>query len=261
MSNNTNFSLIIPTYNERVNIEYFINTCEEVLNQLSINYEIIVVDDNSPDGTSEVVKKLSNDKKYLKLLTRNENKGLSPSVIDGFKIAKGDVLGVIDADFQHPPKLLGKMLSKINKNDSDIVIASRYTDGSKIENWNILRRISSLTASSFSKLLLNKKLKGVTDPMSGCFLVKSSVYNSENLNPKGFKILLELLSKLKINKIDEVPYSFNLRKHGDSKFGLREIFIYLMQVVKLSIYTKEFLNLKVLLISIIILIILIRIFS
>lgn len=239
------FSLIIPTFNERENIEELIDTCEKVFMDANIDYEILVVDDNSPDKTWEIVQELSRKRIKVKLILRKEERGLSPSVIEGFNAAEGDIYGVIDADFQHPPEIITEMIKKMIKNDSDIVIASRYTQGGKIEDWNFLRRISSLAATSFSKLLLNNSLKNVTDPVSGCFIINSSIYYADNLNPKGFKILLELLAKLNINKIDEVPYSFNLRKHGESKFGSREIFIYLMQVLKLSVHTKEFLNSKV----------------
>ncbi|MEM2913969.1 MAG: glycosyltransferase, partial [Candidatus Bathyarchaeia archaeon] len=124
-------SIIVPTYNERENVQVLI---EKIRSALRDNFEIIVVDDSSPDGTSETVNQLSKTIENLRLVCRKSKRGLASAVIDGFNHANGSILGVMDADLQHPPELLQEMVRKIQEG-ADIVIASRYVKDSRIMDW------------------------------------------------------------------------------------------------------------------------------
>lgn len=228
-------SIIIPTYNEASNIEKLIKELNSTLS--NEKFEIIVSDDNSPDGTSEIVKKL--ESKYpVKLLLRTKDRGLAKSVVDGFKIAKGDFLGVIDADFSHPPSLFKKMIQIIKEKDVDIVVASRLVEGGGTEDWPKSRKLTSYLAG-----LLAKPITPTKDPMSGYFLIKKEVIEQKNLIPRGYKILLEILTKGKYKKVEEVPFTFRDRTAGKSKLTLKVNGEYLRQLIHLYWYkTKKILE-------------------
>ena len=181
-------SVIVPTYNEAENIKKLIPMIDSVLKDY--DYEIIVVDDNSPDGTAEVAKKLA-EQYPVKVLIREKKKGLASAILYGFMNANGDVLGVIDADLQHPPELLGEMAKKI-EDGYDIVIASRYVKGGGTEGWSFHRWLISKVA-----ILLARPLTNVKDPMSGCFLLS-------------YKPLLEILVKNSYSRVIEI-FSYRMR--------------------------------------------------
>jgi len=223
-------SIIIPTYNEAENIRKLIPAiCESLSNH---NFEIIVVDDNSPDGTAEIVKKLKDKYNNIKILKRPRKLGLASAVVDGLKLAEGDVIAVMDADFQHPPDLLPKMLEKI-KEGYDLVIASRYVKGGS-NRTNLIRKIISKGAVISAKILLSK-CRGIEDPVSGFFMVKRDKL-PESFTPLGFKILLEIIEKGKWRSVYEIPYEFKARKRGKSKLNLKEIMLYIKLLLKLSNY-------------------------
>lgn len=227
-------SVIIPTYNEKENIEVLIPKINEVLK--NHEHEVIVVDDNSPDGTANAVLKLRELYKNIKLLKRPRKLGLSSAILDGVKIAKGTYIVVMDADLQHPPEILPRLIEEIEKG-YDIVIASRYVKGGGTEGWSFLRKIISLGAMAIAKILI-PKCRGLSDIMSGFFIIKREIIiNSLNeLNPKGFKILLEILARSKYGNVAEIPYVFKSRYKGKSKLGFKEIFNYLIHVINLSPY-------------------------
>jgi len=210
-------SIVIPTYNESSNIEKVIGKISSVL---SNGYEIIVVDDNSPDGTAEIAKSLSN--KYpVNVVVRNKKSGLASAILTGFKYAKGEILGVIDADLQHPPELMLRLIEKI-EDGYDIAIASRYVDGGGVEGWTFFRRIVSKGA-----IALAKPLTKVRDPMSGYFFLRKGIIHNISFTSKGFKLLLEILVKGNYRNIAEVPYVFTKRMTGNSKLGIGEYWQYL----------------------------------
>ena len=210
-------SIVIPTYNESGNIERII---EKISSVLSSNFEIIVVDDNSPDGTAEIAKSLE-DMYPVKVVVRNRKSGLASAILTGFEHANGEILGVIDADLQHPPELILRLIEKI-ENGYDIAIASRYVDGGGVEGWTLFRRLVSRGAIALAKPLIK-----VNDPMSGYFFLKKEVIDNVSFTPRGFKLLLEILVKGSYKKIAEVPYTFTKRMAGTSKLGIGEYWEYL----------------------------------
>lgn len=228
-------SILIPTYNEKENIPELTKRIWESLS--SIDFEVIFIDDNSPDHTAEVAEKLAEVYGNIKVLRRPSKLGLASAVIDGLRIAKGNIIAVMDADLQHPPELLPIMFEKA-KNGYDIVVASRYVDGGDIEEWTVWRRLVSWSAIKIAQLLL-PKARNVKDPMSGFFLFKKEVINGIRLNPIGFKILLEILVRGKYNSVSEVPYTFKPRRKGNSKLCLEEIFNYILYVIRLMRSNKE----------------------
>src|SRR3989338_2531238 len=130
------FSLVIPTYNEKENIQKLLLLLKDDFDKNEIDGEIIVVDDNSPDGTGQVLEELKTKYQNLKVIHRKRKLGLSSAVIEGFKIATGDILGVMDADLSHPIKKIDKMYQMVMA-DADLVIGSRYVKGGRIEGWNL----------------------------------------------------------------------------------------------------------------------------
>lgn len=225
-------SLVIPTYNEKENIEMLLNSIITVFKENNIKEEIIIVDDNSPDKTALIVKKLQKKYKNIKLIKRKGKLGLSSAVIEGFGIAKGDILGVMDADLSHPPQKIPELLKLICDGKSDICIGSRYIDGGNIKNWPLKRKLISKGAKTLAKPLTNVK-----DPVSGFFFMKKDVIINTTLNPKGFKILLEILVKGKYTTIKEIPFIFVDRKEGKSKMTTKEIYNYINDLSSLYIFT------------------------
>ncbi|HAE36325.1 MAG: hypothetical protein UR85_C0006G0009 [Candidatus Nomurabacteria bacterium GW2011_GWF2_35_66] len=226
-------SLIIPTYNEKENIRILILKLEEEFNLNKIDGEIIVVDDNSPDGTGIILDDLKMKYVFLRVIHREGKLGLSSAVVAGFNLAKGDILGVMDADLSHSPEKVNEMYQEIIKG-ADFVVGSRYIKGGKIEGWNIYRKLLSLGATLFARVYTSVK-----DPMSGFFMFKKDLLLNKEINPKGFKILLELLIKLEYKQIVEIPIVFINRTVGKSKAGTREIIYYLENLIKYLPYKKE----------------------
>ncbi len=224
-------SVIIPTYNERGNLLELISRIDKAFKNAGIKYEVIIVDDNSPDGTADLAMELS--KSYpIKVIKRPGKLGLSSAVLDGLKVAKADIVAVMDADLQHPPEVLPKLYTKIS-DGCDIAIASRYVEGGVIKEWGIIRRLMSQVATLLAHIIL-PCTRGIKDVMSGYFMFKKEIIKDADLNPRGFKILLEILAKGKHNDVCEIPYEFGVRKYGKSKLGSKEIFDYVIHLIKLS---------------------------
>lgn len=211
-------SIIVPTYNERDNITKLIPILSRTLEGYEL--EVIVVDDNSPDGTAIAAEELS--KSYpVKVLKRNGKLGLASAVVLGFQHAKGDILGVIDADMQHPPDYLKNFVLAI-LDGHDIAAGSRYVKGGKLEGWGNFRSLVSWGA-----IMLSKPLTGVKDPMSGYFMLKRRVIEGVSFNPMGYKIFLEILVKGSYDNVTEIPYIFRNREAGESKLKMGEYVNYL----------------------------------
>ncbi len=219
------FSLIIPTFNEKENIKPLL---DKVTNSLeNIDYEIIIVDDDSPDGTGVEVMNYSTINKRVRLIVRKKNKGLSSAVIKGFERAKGELLGVMDADLSHDPSILPSMIKELENND--LVVGTR----SKVVGWPLKRKIISSGASTLAKLFLGVKL---TDPMSGYFALRKNVFErvKDDLNPVGYKILLEIYYHAKPLRVAEAPFVFNDRVNGESKLTSGVMKDYLKQLMSLK---------------------------
>ncbi len=218
-------SLVIPTYNEKENIQNLIKKIQEEFKENKINGEIIIVDDNSPDGTGKILEDLKKKQKNLKVIHRKGKLGLSSAVLDGWKIADGEILGVMDADLSHPPEKIKELFRIIEKGEADFTIGSRYTKGGKIKGWNFKRKVMSKTSTLLSRIYTKVK-----DPMTGYFMIKKEVIKDVDLNPKGFKILLEIIIKGKYQNVKEIPITFINRIEGKSKAGTKEIFYYLQNL-------------------------------
>jgi len=228
-SPNPELSLIVPTYNERENIVPLVERIHKSL--FNYNYELIVVDDNSPDGTSELAKSLSS--KYpVSVLVRTTERGLASAVVAGFNQAKGEVLGVIDADLQHPPEFIPDLLNAI-RGGADVAIASRYIPGGGIEGWTLKRKIISKGAKLPANLLLSSARK-IKDPLSGFFLFRRKVIDGAVLSPTGYKILLEVLARGNVSHVVEVPYTFKERERGKSNLTAKEQINYLKHLYRLA---------------------------
>ncbi|WP_457750837.1 glycosyltransferase [Thermococcus sp.] len=227
-------SVIIPTYNERDNLEELLYRIEEALKDR--DYEVLIVDDDSPDRTWELAQKLS-EKYPVRAIRRTSEKGLSSAVIRGFKEASGDVFVVMDADLQHPPEKIPELLEKIEKG-ADIAIGSRYVPGGKVENWYWYRRLISKGAILIGRLAL-PKIRDVKDPVSGFFALRREVVENAQLNPIGFKILMEILIKGDYKRVEEVPFTFGLRKAGESKLSGKTMVKYLKHVYRLMRWEGE----------------------
>jgi dolichol-phosphate mannosyltransferase len=225
-------TVIIPTFNEEANIRKIVSEVDEVLSKSSLNGEILVVDDNSPDGTIGIVNELKKTKKNLNLIVRPADRGLSQSVADGFVHASSDIFVVIDADLSHPPALIPVMYYGI-KAGNDIVIGSRYMEGGGIKKWPIKRRLISLGATFIGRLLF----PDITDPVSGFFAVRKSVVAQAQLKPRGYKILLEVLGKGVWENDKEIPFEFSDRQIGASKLKIKTIIEYAQQVLDITLYS------------------------
>ncbi|MEM2005987.1 MAG: glycosyltransferase family 2 protein [Zestosphaera sp.] len=221
-------SVVVPTYNERENIHELLSRISRALD--GFEYEVVVVDDNSPDGTAEYAAELSAI--YPVRLVRREGKlGLTSAVIDGAKVARGDYVVVMDADLQHPPEVIRDLLKKADS--CDLVIASRYVEGGGAEGFTFARRVISLGATYLARILI-PHAKGVRDPMSGFFLVRRELLKDlKPVMPKGYKVLLEVLAHREGLKICEIPYTFCSRVRGASKLSRREILNYIKQLLML----------------------------
>lgn len=225
-------SIIIPTYNERENLGALL---ERIFSSLGgLNFEVIVVDDNSPDGTGKLADEIASKRRDMKVVHRERKLGLGTAILDGIRVAEGEFIGVMDADMQHPPELLKTMLEKAGEG-ADIVIASRYVEGGKVDGWSFVRRATSKGALWLSHLLL-PRVRKIKDTLSGYFIFKKSVIEGISLNVKGFKLLIEILARGKYEKVVEVPYTFRARAAGRSKLSLSEKIDYLKQILRLSDY-------------------------
>jgi dolichol-phosphate mannosyltransferase len=227
------FSLVVPTYNEGKNIKRLIKQLCHWLDEVMPGlYELIVVDDNSPDGTWEVAAQLISEYPQLRVMRRVEERGLSTAVIRGWQVARGYVLGVIDGDLQHPPELLLQLWGEI-EGGADLAIASRHVEGGGVSEWSITRRFLSRGAQLLGLVICPEVVSRVSDPMTGYFLVRRACVAGREMNPLGYKILIEVLGRGKIRWIAEVGYVFQERQHGESKVTGKEYIEYIQHLLRL----------------------------
>jgi dolichol-phosphate mannosyltransferase len=212
-------ALVIPTLCEAENIGGLLDHVRQVLDPLNIPYEIVVVDDDSTDGTSSVVSAISEQDPRVRLLVRKGQRGLSGAILYGWKNTDASVLGVMDADLQHPPELLPKLVAAI-QSGRDVAIGSRYTPGGETGSWNPVRKFLSAAAVWVTLPLQRRKVRA-KDPMSGFFMVRRHSVEKIDFMPTGFKLLLEVLVRGQINSIEEIPFAFGLRYRGASKANFK----------------------------------------
>ena len=242
-------SIVVPTYHEAKNLRQLVSRITAALAKHEISHEIIIVDDNSQDGTTEIVDELAAASMPVRCHVRTADKGLSKSVLCGFKQAKGDVLVCMDADLSHPPESLPDLIAPLRREDdpADFVIGSRYVPGGSVsEGWSLLRWINSLAATVLSWPVHHGQVK---DPMAGFFAVPAKIFQrAATVDPIGWKIGLELLVKCRCTKIEEVPIHFDTRTEGESKLNLKHQLEYLLHLHKLYkfCYPRTLLTAKIL---------------
>ena len=227
------FSLVIPSYNEGANIQKIVQILSEILDSAIPNeYELIVVDDDSPDGTWKLAQELTPQYPQLRVMRRQKEKGLSTAVIRGWQVARGEILGVIDADLQHPPEILLQIWSEMEKG-ADLGIASRHVEGGGVSEWSIVRRFLSRGAQMLGLIILPEVISRLSDPMSGYFMVRRSAIVGKYLSPVGYKILIEVTARGAIRWIAEVGYVFREREAGESKVTWKQYIEYIQHLLRL----------------------------
>lgn len=231
------FSLIIPTFNEKKNIGPLLEQLDALLRpHFGDQFELIVVDDDSPDRTWEAAEALSPSISALRVIRRQGEKGLSTAVIRGWQAARGQILGVMDADLQHPPEVNLDLLRQM-KRGADIAVASRNVAGGGVSTWSMARRILSRGAQLIGLLFLPEVFGRLSDPMSGYFMVRRSAICSIALDPLGYKILIEVMTRGSARWVAEVPYVFRERVEGDSKVTWKLYIEYLHHLIRLRLST------------------------
>lgn len=224
------YSIIIPCRNEGKNVERMVQRITRSLGARG-DYEIVFVDDSS-DQTPGLLEALSKQFGHVRFRHRESGGGLSSAVLEGFDMAQGEWFIVMDADAQHPPESLPAVVSAIERAEGDLIVPSRFVAGGHDGGLNPWRKFVSWTARTLARVALRRVWK-IKDPTSGFFAVRRATAYSRPLNPVGWKILLELLVRSDYERVAEIPYSFEARDAGSSKFGLREQGQYLRHIVRL----------------------------
>ncbi len=227
-------SVIIPTYNEAENVRRLLEAL--ALTLVEWDYQILVVDDSSPDGTFQLVEEMSRENSRIKGILRPGKLGLASAVLDGFQASDGDLVIMMDSDLSHRPQDLQALLEEIG--DADIVIGSRYIEGGAIKGWTPLRYLASRVSIWLSRVLLGLSVKDTT---SGFVLFKRHVLTplASRMHPRGFKLLLEVLALCPDARVKEVPITFVNRERGKSKFGIYEVLVFLRLCLALRRHRRE----------------------
>ncbi|AGY56719.1 glycosyltransferase [Gloeobacter kilaueensis] len=232
-------SLVLPTYNEAANLERMIARLDALLKESGRPYEIIVVDDDSPDRTWELAEQLGRERfAQLRVVRRVGERGLATAVLRGWEVASGDILTVMDADGQHPHLTLLELLDAVEAG-ADIAVGSRHVSGGGVSDWSAVRRFLSRGAQFIGLVLAPSVVRRVSDPMSGFFALRRSVIEGRTLDPVGYKILLEVLGRGRYRTLEEIGYVFLEREGGDSKVSARLYWEYLLHLVRLSRQTGD----------------------
>jgi dolichol-phosphate mannosyltransferase len=227
------FSLVIPTFNECQNIKETVGILVELLDQIiPEDYELIVVDDNSPDLTWELARELIPTYPQLRVIRRETERGLSTAVIRGWQAARGEILGVIDADLQHPPEILLQLWVEMT-NGAELAVASRNVTGGGVSEWSLVRRLLSRGAQLLGLIILPEIIGRLSDPMSGYFMVRRSAIANRQLSPIGYKILIEILARSQFQRIAETGYVFRERRTGASKVTWKQYVEYIQHLIRL----------------------------
>lgn len=231
-------SIVLPTYNESQNIARMLDSIADTL-PADAAAEVIVVDDNSPDGTGDIASRhvISNAKRLrVQVIRRSDKQGLSSAILAGVKAAAGDIVVVMDGDFSHPPNAIPLLVKELQDSKYDIVVASRYIKGGSVVNWPFKRRLMSRSATKIAQVGLGID---VNDPMSGFFAFRRRIIEGIKFDAIGYKMLLEILVKAKGAKVKEIPYTFTNRRDGASKLDSSVMFDYLRAVWRLYRYGRS----------------------
>jgi dolichol-phosphate mannosyltransferase len=221
---------VIPTNRESENVDELVRRVEHAL--AGIDWELIVVDDDSPDGTAERVRALGRRDRRVRVLQRVGRRGLSSACIEGMLATSAPYVAVMDGDLQHDETLLPKMLELVKSEGLDIVVGSRYTAGGEVGDWSAHRQFMSRLATRLAQVLIHADLK---DPMSGFFLLRAQVIqeNAARLTGVGFKILLDIFSAAQRPlRFRELPFTFRQRQAGASKLDHAVVWEYLLMLLQ-----------------------------
>ena len=220
-------AIVLPTYNERTNIGSMVERLDGALR--GVAWEVIVVDDNSPDGTSDEARSLSQVDPRVRVIQRIGRRGLASAAIEGMLATAAPVVAVMDADHQHDPALLPEMLAAVESGDYDVAVASRFAEGASTEAWGRPDRVkASGIANSIARKLTGVEL---SDPMSGYFMLKAETLRADahRLSGVGFKILLDILATVDTAlRVKEFPMHFAARATGESKLDRTVVFEFLV---------------------------------
>jgi dolichol-phosphate mannosyltransferase len=235
------YSVILPTYNERENLPLIFYMLHKTFTRNSIDFEVVVVDDSSPDNTLEVAQKLQEvySKDVVKIVSRKGKLGLGTAYVAGLKECTGQRIIIMDADLSHHPKFIPQMILKMNANDYDIVSGTRYRKGGGVSGWDLKRKITSKGANFLASFLLDP---GNASDLTGSFrLYKKEAIDKilPRVQCKGYAFQMEILILAKKAQLTlgEVPITFVDRIYGESKLGANEIILYLKGLVKLFFTT------------------------
>src|SRR5688572_17090014 len=220
-------SIIVPTFREVEALPFLIDRVAQVRAENTSISELLIVDDDSRDGTEALI--AARPEPWLKLIVRREDRGLSQAVLAGLYAATGEILVVMDADLSHPPESIAAMQKEI-RDGADFVVGSRYVSGgSTSDDWGVLRFINSWVATAMARPLTT-----ITDPMSGFFALPRHVFErARDPSPLGYKIGLELLVRCGCTKVREVPIHFVNRVRGESKLTLKQQLLYIRHLMRL----------------------------
>ncbi len=222
-------SVVVPTFREVLNIPVLMERVAQLRRDHGLDLELLFMDDQSRDGSAEVVAKAGLD--WVRLVERTGPRGLSQAVVDGLKLASRDVVVVMDCDLSHPPETIPTMLNLLGAGQ-DFVLGSRYVAGGTTDDdWGFMRWLNSRVAT-----LLARPLTSMVDPMSGFFAMWREQIAFQGLNPTGYKIALELVVKCNVRRAVEVPIHFADRKLGTSKLTLKQQLLYLQHLRRLYMY-------------------------
>lgn len=223
---NFSVSVILPTFCESENMKIIIPKISEVFVENEIKGEIIVVDDNSPDGTADVVQNMV-EEYPVRIHVRKNEKGLATAVMKGFELAYADIIVVMDADMSHPVENIPDMINPILEGKCDATVGTRYITGGGCENWPLIRKIVSKGAG-----LLAKGVTELSDPTSGFMAIRSDKLEGVKLDPIGWKIVLEVIVKTN-SRCLQVPILFSEREKGESKLDFKVQIDYLSHLWRL----------------------------
>jgi len=226
-------AIVVPTYNERDRLKDLVERIFASYAAKGIDGEIVIVDDNSPDGTGALADDLAS-RLRVTVLHRAGKLGLGTAVIEGFAAASAPIVGVMDADLSHPPDLLPGMLAVMQSTSADVVIGSRYIPGGGTRGWGLGRLLMSRFAC-----LLARTVTPIRDATSGFFLMRRSLARDVRISAGGFKICLELIVRGRPSSVVEVPYVFVGRTAGESKMNFKEALGYLKQLVELRQFVAQ----------------------
>jgi dolichol-phosphate mannosyltransferase len=217
-------TVVVPTYNERDRLAELVDAVFAACVDAGVELELVIVDDHSPDGTGELADTLAAARR-MRVIHRSGKLGLGTAVVAGFAAASSSIVGVMDADFSHPPALVPRMLRAFQATNAEVLVASRYVSGGSTPDWPLSRRLMSRFAC-----LLARPLTPIRDAASGFFLILREIAREVDIKAGGFKICLELIVRAWPVRLVELPYRFDDREEGESKMSLREAAGYLTQL-------------------------------